>query len=591
MRSAAPPRSFALFCMRLSRSTWLLGAAALSASASGLSCEDQILQTATRLPGDAGLGGSSPSPTDLACDGEPPEHELPPGAAFGEGEELALSPLVGKSYGALEGPGLFIAARDAFRVYVNGDLIAVSASARAPLFVPLSLLPGENVIAVSVHAAAGTPAALVYLDELERGHGSGSDWKLSAAPEGDWTALGYDDSGWTAARELGIAGDLPGCDPEAAFPSNAAARWIGPAPGTRGPIALRSVIRVEPIGFGEGTTGGAGATPVLVSSWADLERLARSDEPAVLLLAEGVHDFRRKGSEVEDIEVCPSACPEDPEKTFYRVLVGDATCERPLVGATRDDRKLRVGSNKTLVGLGRGAALRGVSMDLGESQNIVARNLALYDLNASMHEAGDAFTLARPSRVWIDHVTVKWISDAFADVLEGTSGVTFSYVDFDGGTEGECGGRERWACTITDAEVTMHHCRFDEVSTRAPVAVGSLARVHLFNNVFSNISGWAVGASCEGQVLLEASVFENAEAATQRSTCSDSTGRGLLLAVPGSNLYGDESGVHLGGGEEPADQVFTPPYAYSPERASDALPQVISRSGAGGPWALPLARE
>ncbi|WP_437306100.1 hypothetical protein [Sorangium sp. So ce388] len=584
--------------MRLSRSSWLLGAAALSASAWLLSCEDHVVQTATRLPGDAGLDGSSPPLTDLACEGEPPDEELPPGAAFGEGEELASSPLVSASHGALEGPGLSITARDTFRVYVNGDLLAVSESARAPLFVPLSLLPGENVIAVSVHAAAGTPAALVHLDELERSHGSGSDWKLSTAPEGDWTAPGYDDSGWTAARELGSAGDLPGCDPEALFPSSTAGRWIGPAPGTRGPIALRKAIRIAPIGFGEGTTGGAGATPVLVSSWTELERLARSDEPAVLLLAEGVHDFRRRGSDIGEIEVCPSTCAEDPEKTLSQVLTGDATCERPLVGATRDDRILRFGSNKTLVGLGRGAALPGVTMNLDESQNIIFRNLALYDLNASLLEAGDAFTLTQPSRVWIDHTTIKWISDAFADVLAGTSGVTFSYVHFDGSNEAECGGREGWACTITDAEVTMHHCRFDEVSTRAPNVVGSRARVHLFNNVFSNISGWAVGASCEGEVLLEASVFENAEAATRRATCSDATGGGLLLAVPGSNLYRDESGVHLGGGgeerderDEPADEVFTPPYAYEPERASDALPQVISRAGAGGPWALPLARE
>ncbi|WP_437592356.1 hypothetical protein [Sorangium sp. So ce1000] len=574
--------------MRLSRSTWLLGAVALSAS--GLSCEDRLLQTATRLP-DAGLGGGAPSLTELACEGEPPENELPPGAAFGEGDELASSPLVSASYGALEGPGLSITARDTFRVYVNGDLIAVSESARTPLFVPLSLLPGENVIAVSVHAAAGTPAALLHLDELERSHGSGSDWKLSTAPEGAWTALGYDDSSWTAAHELGSAGDLPGCDPGAPFPSNTAARWIGPALGTRGAIALRKVIRVEPIGFGEGTTGGAGATPVLVSSWADLERLARSDEPAVLLLPEGLHDFRRKGSEVVDIEVCPSACSDDPEKTVYRVLTGDDTCEVPLVGATRDDHVLHFGSNKTLVGLGRGAALPGVSMALDESQNIIVRNLALYDLNAGLLEAGDAFTLTQPSRVWIDHTTVTWISDAFADVLAGTSGVTFSYVHFDGSTEAECGGRERWATTITDAEVTMHHCRFDEVSTRAPLAIGSRARVHVFNNVFSNISDWAVGASCEGQVLLEASVFENAEAATRRSDCSDATGRGRLLAVPGTNLYRDESDVHLGGDGEPADDVFKPPYDYAPERASDALPQVISRAGAGGPWALPLARE
>jgi hypothetical protein len=48
-------------------------------------------------------------------------------------------------------------------------------------------------------------------------------------------------------------------------------------------------------------------------------------------------------------------------------------------------------------------------------ENAIVRNVAIYDVNPELGEAGDAFALNEPSRVWIDHVTTKWISDGFSD--------------------------------------------------------------------------------------------------------------------------------------------------------------------------------
>lgn len=574
----------------------LLLSVVLGASVGLPACRDELVQTAYLPPQAAtasgGQGGTPSSPAPLECQEDAPANELPAGAAFGEGDALEASPLAGGSYGPLEGPGIYVTARDTFRVYVNGLLVGQSPNARAPLFVPVSLLPGENVVAVSVHATAGAPAALVQVDELERSYTSDSDWKVSSSPEGDWRAPGYDDSAWASAGDLGAFGNLPGCDPADTFPTSSVARWIGAGLGARGPLALRKVIRVEPIGFAAGTTGGAEAAPQLVSTWEELESLAGSDEPATLLLAEGERDFRRTGEEIEDADACPSACTEVPGKSTYRLPTSGSTCAEPFVTVQRDDRVLHVGSNKTILGLGRGAALRGVSLDLDASQNVIVRNVALYDINPDLLEAGDAFTLTRPSGVWIDHVTVKWVSDAFMDVLTGTTGVTVSYSLFEGGTDGECGGRERWGASFNDSQATIHHTRFDQLSTRAPHADGPEARLHLFNNVYSNTTDWTVGSSCLAQVLLEGCVFENAEAATRVATCSDSSDRGLLDAVAGSNLYRDESAVYLGGdGTEPHDAVFTPEYDYQLEPAGDAWPHVISRAGAGGPWALPLSLD
>ncbi len=568
--------------MHRRRQTHPVVSALIAANLGLVSCRNELVQTASRSPDASTVNGG------LECIVPEPATELPPGTVFGEGDVLEALPLAAGSYGALEGPGLYVAARDTFRVYVNGHLIGQSARPRQPLFIPVSLLPGENVIAVAVHAKSGTPAALVALEELERSYVSGSDWRVSVTPTGEWKGTGYDDGGWSAASELGAFGSLSGCEPGAAFPASTTAVWIGPELGTVGPVVLRKTIRIEPIGFAVGVSGGALATPQRVSTWSELEALATSAVSATILLDEGVHDFRRKGTEVATKQTCPSVCADNPARTIYTGMPSDSTCAATVVMTERDERVLRVGSNKTLVGLGRGAALRGVSLNFGASQNLILRNVMLFDINHGILEAGDSLTLSKASGVWLDHMTIKWVSDSCAELQAGTEKTTISYALFEGGTVAECGGQERWGMTINDSQVTIHHSRFDQLSTHAPVAQGSAARVHLFNNVYSNSADWTVGSSCLAQVLLEGSVFENVEAVSRISNCSGTAELGLMNAVAGSNVYRDGTAVHIGGdGEEPHDAVFVPPYEYDAELGTDAWPQVVLRAGTGGPWALP----
>ena len=146
--------------------------------------------------------------------------------------------------------------------------------------------------------------------------------------------------------------------------------------------------------------------------------------------------------------------------------------------------------------------------------------------------------------------------------------------------------------TFNDGQVTVHHSRFDQMNTRTPYAQGAATRVHLFNNVYSTVTDWAVGSGCRAQILLQGCVFENVEAVSLFSSCEDATGRGLLNAVAGSNLYRDGTPTYLeGDGAEPHDSVFVPDYEYDLEPAVDALASVVLRAGAGGRWAQPVTRE
>lgn len=577
---------------RLPRSPYFLGA--LLGAGILSSCLEDVAQTAILDPNWSATneGGQGPDePTDLpaSCLQPSESDELPPGANFGEGATLADYLFADGSYAALEGPGLFITAHDTYRIYVNGNLVAQSETAREPRFLPLSLPPGDNVIAIAVESAHETPAALVHIDELERSYSSDSDWKVSTTPEARWQEVGFDDANWTPGSVLADLGDAPGCDPESGFPESSQARWIGAPFGTKGPIALRKTISIAPLGFGASATGGDRATPLLTSTLEELLSVASSDAAKVIVIPEGHYDFRRSEADVEEEQACPVACANEPSKILHQLLTTGQTCDVELVPMQRHETIVKLGANTTLVGLGRGAYLRGLGFDFQDSENIIIRNIALYDINPSLLEAGDAFGLSAPSNVWIDHGTVKWVSDGFTDIRDGSNGITLSYMHYDGTNDAICDGQQLWTSEFTEAEVTVHHSRYDHSDTRTPYVSGSSSRVHLFNNLYANNAQWAVGSGCGAQVLLEGSTFENVAYATRLSDCAGDGELGLLRAPKGSNLYRDSSNAHSGGdGQEPHDDIFTPGYDYDLELASDAWPKVISRAGTGGPWALSI---
>ncbi len=553
------------------------GVGALLGAFLALGCTTELAQVASRGPLE---------PLDCAGEGG---LRRPDERVFGATPN-AVSALVGGDYGSGDGPGLHVVARDAFRVLLNGELVVESSAPREGTFVPLTLLPGDNVVAVVVSAASGTPAALLSLEGLDGSTVSDAAWKVSDAPAPDYARPEADDAGWEDATDYGAPGVLAGCDRARSFPTDSAAHWIGPAEGGGQTVVLRRRISVAAAGFAQGTTGGGGAPPTLVSTFEDFDDLASDAEtPTVIVLAEGVHDFR---DAPRAQEVCATACSENASKTRYDVLGPEETCGGELVLRTRSDRRVLVGSNKTIVGLGRGAAVRGISLDFTSKQNVILRNVALYDVNHDLFEAGDAMTLSGAKRVWVDHVTTKWISDDFASVGAGSGDVTFSWVHFDGVTDTSCRGFHTFAASVDASTVTFDHCFFDHVESHSPRVDNPGAQVHLVNSLFADNAGYAVGAVCEGQALLEGNTFQRVVVPTQRSACSDDTRPGRILAPAGSNAYRDDVGEHRGGdGTEPRDDVFDPPYVITPETDPDRWLTLLSQAGTGGPWRLALSLE
>lgn len=547
-------------------------------------CGTEVVQTAERR---------MPGPMD--CSAPRVDVTLPSDVNLDAGSLGLENPLVAQAYAIDAGPGILVASRDAFRLYVNGELLAQSTESLKPVFVGYSFLPGNNVVAIEASGAGRSASLLARIDELERSLVSDSHWKISHSADANWNGLAYDDSGWASVIDQGLAESKGECAQASAPFVASAAHWIGGTDPASPTVYLRLAVPIIPSGFGRATTGGDRSLVVKVNDFETFrDAVSNDDTPRVIVIDEGLLDFRVTSTDAPTQTTCPTVC-DSSDVTQYVILPKDTTCSTDSVVLTRNERKIRIRSNKTIVGLGRGAQLRGAWFDLSDSSNVILRNLTLFDVNPDLIEAGDGLTLDASSRIWVDHCTFKWISDGFTDLNAGTTETTFSWSRFDGQNDAACRGRHLRSSEVVDSDATYHHCIWQHVDGRAPFAHGAGTRAHLYNNVVNDALDYAVGSGCQAEVLLEGSSFEAVTAATNRRDCVETPGEvGLIRAPVGSNEYASGSNTHLTAGvwtEEPRDAVFTPPYPYEVEPATEMRDLVSKRAGAGSLWATELTLE
>lgn len=553
---------------------------ALVAMATALgACGTDVAQTAVRP--------EVSEPFDCRVTTEPVE--LPTDPAFGGGDVPSDSPLIGGMYAADQGPGIALVARDGFRLYQNGELVAEGTRSLEPVFVPLTFLPGDNVVSVVVSSPDRAPALLVQVDELEREYESDGTWKVSTSPEGDYRLPGYDASDWDNAVDHGIAVAMSGCEPPPGFVSESTAHWIGVRDTSTRTAVFRYEFRIAPLGYGAAATGGGDAEPVVATTPDELAELLTGDDPAVILLPEGPMDT---GGSTQIEAACPLPCNDGTGFITYVALSDGLLCESPTVDIPRNERRFEIGANKTLVGLGRGALLESSWLTIELVENVIVRNLTVYDVNPEIIEAGDGVSIGQSSRLWLDHLTFRWIGDGFVDISDAlgpSSDVTLSWIRFDGRSQFACQGHHPRASEVSGVTATIHHSFFDTVTGRAPQVNSEGAQIHLLNNLVSDDPDYAVGSSCGAQVLLEGSYFERVAFATSRRDCVDGP-VGLIFAPENSNDYDSGKGSHQLMGmdaPEPRDPgVFEPPYDYPVDSPSDVRRRVRDRAGAGSRWRL-----
>ncbi|PRX51342.1 pectate lyase [Prauserella shujinwangii] len=272
---------------------------------------------------------------------------------------------------------------------------------------------------------------------------------------------------------------------------------------------------------GGGTTGGGNASPVTVTTASALVSVLRSAGPAVIRVS------------------------------------GTIT----LSGMTD------VTSDKTVVGIGSGATLRGGGLDVDGASNVIIRNLNFRDW------ADDAINVQDGStRIWVDHNTFSRGHDGAVDIKRGSDLVTVSwnrFFDHDktmllGHSDGN-GAQDRGRL-----RVTYHHNWFDGTNQRHPrVRFGN--PVHVYNNFYRGIGGYGVASTMEAGVLVERNYFENT---------GDPFHRGEGSSPAGALVARDNHFVNSGRGDA-GGSVLGLPYSYAADAASRVKSVVTGGAGTG----------
>ena len=294
---------------------------------------------------------------------------------------------------------------------------------------------------------------------------------------------------------------------------------------------------------GAGTTGGAAAAPdhvYVVTTRSELVAALNdgvyppasstpSNAPKIILVSGTIdanvdddhqpltcESYRRNGFTIEGF-----LAAYDPA-TWGRVPpTGAMEAARAASQAAQQARvRIRIGSNTTIVGLGKDATLRGVWLDVrrhsaagGSPTNIIIRNVTFEDTYdcfpvwsptdgalGNWNAAYDSISLRDADHVWIDHNTFADVAtvdetlpvyfgrtfqvhDGLLDITNASDLVTVSWNRFLNHDKVMLiGSSDNAPLDVGKLRVTLHHNMWDGAGQRAPrVRYG---QVHVYNNLY-----------------------------------------------------------------------------------------------------------
>ncbi|OBT58813.1 hypothetical protein VE04_01367 [Pseudogymnoascus sp. 24MN13] len=171
--------------------------------------------------------------------------------------------------------------------------------------------------------------------------------------------------------------------------------------------------------------------------------------------------------------------------------------------------RLLVGSNKSLIGHGKGATITGKGVTIKAADNVIIQNLHIHDILDD-----DCITIHSSTRVWIDHnefsSDIDGGPDKFdgqLDIIHASDFITVSWNYF----------HDHWKSSLvgnSDAygdedsghlRVTYHHNHWNNMGTRGNA--GRFGHQHLYNNFYNDFRYQAIHSRSNNQVLVEGNVF------------------------------------------------------------------------------------
>jgi len=243
--------------------------------------------------------------------------------------------------------------------------------------------------------------------------------------------------------------------------------------------------------------------------------------------------------------------------------------------------------NISILGLGNDAGLSGFGMKIVECSNIIVRNLTFSDCHV---DEKDALSVEESHNVWVDHCTFTDspaidtsgdTHDGLLDIKDGSNNVTVSYNHFLNHRKtcllGHTASQE-WDSSLA---VTYYRNWFDGTHSRHPRA--RFGRAHIVNNLYTEISGYGIGVTCNAQVMVEANYFENTPIPVLISQINDP--EEVLSGDPAGYIKARDNVLDNSGEivEHLSNYHFTPSdyYSYSIVTGSEIKTIVQENAGAG----------
>lgn len=204
--------------------------------------------------------------------------------------------------------------------------------------------------------------------------------------------------------------------------------------------------------------------------------------------------------------------------------------------------RIRIGSNTTIVGVGKNTTIRGAWFDIRgtSTSNIIIRNITFQDTfdcfpawdpldgsSGNWNSAYDSISLRDGNHVWIDHNTFEdnetadstlptyfgrlfQVHDGLVDITNAFDLATVSYNRFINHDKVMLiGSSDSATADRGKLRVTLHHNLFEDVGQRTPRV--RFGQVHVFNNYYrikkvSNyIYSWGVGR--ESAIYAQSNFF------------------------------------------------------------------------------------
>ncbi|WP_084338838.1 right-handed parallel beta-helix repeat-containing protein [Pseudomonas indica] len=324
-----------------------------------------------------------------------------------------------------------------------------------------------------------------------------------------------------------------------------------------------AVAAKAPLGFGQGVTGGEGGVVIEVSTAAELEsalcdpkklsgdkRVCSDSSPRIIKI-KGVIDYNAAdlqemktsaGCYYADEEVC--IAKGVPAKEWDVLVADNSSYSGHCKSHTGVDnitynnlglKPLAIGSNTTVMGVGKNSGIKGRGFAVRNASNIIIRNLSITDINERIVFVGDGILLENADKVWIDqnrfsHVGRQFITLGYAK----TTNVTISDNDFDGTSKQgkSCNGAHAYELYVAgqNQSVTIVGNWFRNFRSRAPIVMppdgdGPAPVVHMANNYFEHGTWHGLDAYKPARVLVEGNYYEDVQTPILRYPDSDSKGQ------------------------------------------------------------------